>query len=272
MEPENFFLTLDAWAEARLVPAEMLVLTDWNCNEMSDSAFATLVDQIEENGFDEPCQVVPIVEGDDAGKYLVTGGEHRYKACIALEESHVPCVLKPLDPTDREGLMEYSVLRNNLRGRLNAQKYAEIEAAICRKRDVLSEVARERMLVRGEQLKALRKTSAVRENESRSAGAPSSVASGPATDSAADDQKTRRERASLLAGLRALETEVLMQSGDTVDHGYLYFGRSGKTHLVVDESKELYSAVSDLVALCKNESGRINDLLVSAIRNELARG
>jgi len=77
------------WNDAVLIPTEKLTFTDWNINSMSDEEFAALCHEIQEHGFDEPCQVVPV--GD---KYLVLGGEHRTRASLALGLEHVPCCIK----------------------------------------------------------------------------------------------------------------------------------------------------------------------------------
>src|SRR5271168_1044658 len=102
------------WDEAVIIPVEKLVLTNWNTNTMDTEEYAALCAEIKDSGFDEPCQVVPI-KGD---KYLVLGGEHRYKASIANGLKDVPCVIKKhLTGAEEKELMLWSVRRNNIRGR-----------------------------------------------------------------------------------------------------------------------------------------------------------
>jgi len=275
------------WSGGVEIPIGQLVPTSWNVNEMGDVEFSELMAEIEDGGFDEPCQTVPIVDGDDAGKYLLIGGEHRFKAACALGMDVVPCVVKEhLDPDDEAALMAWSVKRNNIRGKINAQKFAELEMRVCKRRAISVEVARKQMLVRGEALKSLRKTAAIVENEDDSTEkggrAPRTkdpsptkggkgAASGAAPTSASEEDfvSATSERQKLLANLRALEQQVLLESGDTIEHGYLFFGQGGSNHLVVEESPSLYGLVDRMVSLAKRESAQINEFLTSAITNEL---
>lgn len=272
------FNAFPVWGEAREVPIELLILTSWNFNEMEDREFAELTHEIETNKFDEPCQIVAITKGENAGHFLVLGGEHRYKVLAAAGADTVPCVLKErLDPEDEAELMEWSGKRNNIRGKINAQKFAEFEQKYMSRKKISAETARQKLLVRGQALKGLRKTGSIRENEDDSTdkGGRKKQAenknkkSSPATDGERDKIKTAGDRRNLLSSLRAFEQDVLIESGDTVEHGYLWFGQAGKNHLVVEESVKLYALVKQMVAACKNDSAKIDDFLTGAISTEL---
>ena len=277
----------DIWDGAVEIAIDRLHPTPWNVNEMADEDFGALVADIEDHGFDEPCQVVIIPEGHEgAGDYWILGGEHRWQAANALCFETVPCVHKTsLESLSVEDLMEWSVKRNNIRGKINAQKFAELEQNLIKRKDETAEEIRARLLIRGERLKGLRKTSAIRENEdedtnkggretraAREAEETSELtipSSRYETDGEAESAKTRKSRAALLDDLRSFEQEVLMDCPDTVEHGYLYFGQKGKSHLVVEESKTLYCVVRDMVIACRGDSARVDEFLISAIKREL---
>ena len=89
------------------------------------------------------------------------------------------------------------------------------------------------------------------------------------TDSARERTKELQSRKKLLENLKTVEQDVLLQSGDTVEHGYLFFGQGGKEHLVVEENPTLYNMIKEMVGTCKKDSADINFFLISAIRNEL---
>lgn len=289
----------EKWEEAVLIPIEDLVPCWWNVNVMEGAEFATLIEEIKDGGFDEPCQVVPVQDGDNKGRYLILGGEHRYKASISLRAETVPCVIKThLTGADEETLMEWSVRRNHIRGRLDAQKYADLEKRITGRWKISAEAARNRMLVR-EQRAASRKdrftpevieTMVEMEKEKIGDGsgpaAPSEEVdlSGPSpdkrrppkdvdedsdTDSKKDRKKAFADRRALLTSLKAFQEDVLQQSADTVDQGYVYFGIGGITHLVVNETPALNKLIGELVETCKANSDSINEFLISAIRKEL---
>ena len=276
------------WAVAKEVPIDLLVFCNWNVNEMTKQEFDELVEDIDRTGFDEPCQIVPITKGDDQGKFLVVGGEHRVKACKVIGWKVVPCIIKDhLDPEDEEELMIYSVRRNNIRGKINAQKFAELENQVSARKKIAVEVARNRMFIRGEALKRLRKTTAIVENEDdetekggrkalTKSSSPTSAGAKPSKKGAApsapppppDPLRTRAERQKLLANLRALEQEVLLKC-ETIEHGYIYFGQSGSSHLVVQETAHLYKLVEQMAGICKRDSASVNEFLISAISKEI---
>jgi hypothetical protein len=240
------------------IAVDDLVLTHWNCNEMGDVEFAALMEEIDEGGFDEPLHIVRITEGKDEGKYLVLGGEHRYKAAVGLAYTEIPCVVKKhLSEADEANLMLWSNKRNHVRGKLNQQKYVKMEQVICSRMDLQRDTARKRMLMREERAKKAK----------TKAKAPAS--SGPATDGERDTRKTMADRQRLLADAKSFQQECLLESGDTVEHGYLFVAQNGKQHLIVDESKQLHGLIAALVRVCKNDSARVDEFLVSAIKNEL---
>lgn len=242
------------------ISIDMLVLTPWNCNEMDDERFAALVAEIEDHGFDEPLQVVPITEGEYKGKYWVVGGEHRYKAAVGLAWDTVPCVVKDsLSEADEADLMEWSVRRNNIRGRINEQKYARLEQTVCHRKDIQKDVARKRMLMREKQAKKAREKTGKDDRKS----------TGPDTDGERDMRKTVADRQRLLADAKAFQQECLVESADTVEHGYLYVAQNGASHLIVDADKPLAAAVKTMVQACKNESASVREFLLTAINKEL---
>ncbi len=274
MAPATEFTT---WDKAVMVPVDQLVFTDWNCNEMSKENLAQLMADIEaeDNGevrFDEPIQVVPIKGMED--RWLVIGGEHRTKVMIGLQQETVPCVIRwDMEEKSRKELMLWSVRRNNLRGKLNAQKYAELEDELINDHDMEAEAARQSMLISDELARALTAysipTNDVDDDDDNPFDSTKSKTDGP-TEKAAEGQRTKAE---LLNALKVVEQDVLLDSADTVEHGYLFFvqGKMGQTHLIVDESADLHSLVGKMVSSCKSNEDKVDEFLSSAIKNELKR-
>ena len=263
------------WKKAVEIPTDLLVFTDWNCNEMTDEKLSHLQADVEnesnpdDHHFDEPLQVIPIKESK--GKYLVLGGEHRTKVARALQMTTVPCVIRTdLADLSRKDLMLWSVRRNNLRGRLNAQKYAAMEAELIDQHGMTAEAARRSMLVDGNLAKALRASVAVRANEDGDTddGHDGSRQFGDDVEEAKIQKRSREE---LLKALQIAEQDVLLDSEDTVAHGYLFFmqGARGQTHLLVDETETLHGLVKNMVAACKGNEAKVDDFLIGAIRNEM---
>jgi hypothetical protein len=264
----------NTWQKAVEIPTDRLVFTDWNCNEMSEKKLAHLQAEIEnkedteDHHFDEPLQGIPI--NGSEGKYLVLGGEHRTKIARALNMTTVPVVIRhDLAKLSRRDLMLWTVRRNNLRGRLNATKYAEMESELIDKHGMTAEAARRSMLVDGDLAKALRASVAVRDNENN--GSDDGHNGTSQHGDIENAQNARRSREELLQALKIAEQDVLLDSADTVEHGYLFFmqGKKGQSHLIVDVSMPLCGLVKDMVSKCKGLDGKVDDFLVAAIRNEL---
>lgn len=258
-----------------MIPVDQLEFTDWNVNEMGDAEFAELVAEIEEGGFDESLQVIPLP--GDKERYLVPSGEHRVRAAIALEMEAVPCVLKVhLTEADEADIKMWSVKRNNIRGKINEQKYLRLEQSLSEKHKIRRQVARERMLVKGETLKRLRKANAIVDDDDGSNPTPSSGSGKDDTGTKPTDNdppgiSSVAARKRLLAALKSAEEEVLLQSADTVEHGYLFFvqGDGSATHLVVDETEGLYELVSQMVKSCKGDAAGVDAFLQTAISDQL---
>ena len=293
--------TLAPWEGAVLIPVDDLVLCDWNVNEMDDPEFAALLEEVREGGFDEPGQVVPLPDE----KYLLLGGEHRKRVCLALEMTHMPCVIKEhLSDADEETLMMWSVRRNGIRGKINAQRFAELQKRITGRGKISAEAARRRMLIREERAAQLKERftqdvidvmveegkQGIGDGSSGSKAPSEKVNVGaspdkrrPPSDDGDDDgdddgittqpgkgkQKAFADQRALLTSLKAFQQDVLQQSADSCTQGYLYFGIAGHTHLVVNESAALNKLVGELVECCKANSDNINEFLISAIRKEL---
>ena len=182
------FNALPTWDAPRMVSLDCLEFTSWNVNEMGQTEFNELVSEVEEGsyetpdgivaGFDEPVGLMPIP--GEPGRYLVPSGEHRVRAAHALKLTHVPAVLKiHLTEMDEHDVKIWTVKRNHIRGRINADKYASLEKSLNRRHAMRVEVARERMLVKGDRLKRLRKNQAVLDNE-EGGGPPSRGGKGKA--------------------------------------------------------------------------------------------
>lgn len=264
------------WEKAVLIPITELVFTDWNCNVMTAEKQAELIASIENTTdpndprFDEPLQVVP-VEGM-ANKWLVLGGEHRTKAMTALNQTHIPCVIREdLAGKSRKDLMLYSVRRNNLRGRLDAQKYAELEDELVNDHEMSVEAARQTMLVEDDLANALRASINATKAKDDDDDGSKDYDNDFDKDGQQDEATKQRDQAELLNALRTAEQNVLLDSADTVEHGYLFFvqGSKGQMHLVVDESKKLHELVSKMVNACKGSSAKVDDFLAAAINSEL---
>lgn len=260
------------WDRAKLIPIDRLVFSDWNWNVLSPECMAVLTEDIESGMFDEALQVLPLEDE----KFLVLNGEHRAKVAKSLDMTEVPCVIRTdLIGKTRADLICWSGRRNNIRGRINREKYIEAERELDEHHGLQREAARRRMLMDEERIKALKlaHNPANPDDDDVNTGPEGSESSGtgPETDGERDLQEEKRAKAKLQKAVKAALTTALDESKDTVEHGYVFFQQGDQEHLVVDMPKNLYGLVKRMVSVCKDESAPVADFLTAAITNELTR-
>lgn len=106
--------------KAVMLSLDLLEPNESNVNEMGQEELSQLAKMIQRNGFDEPLQVVKRNE-----KYIVMGGNHRWKVAKLLNMPEVPCVIYDWD--ERRS-MEECVKRNMVRGHPNFDKFGAVLA------------------------------------------------------------------------------------------------------------------------------------------------
>jgi ParB/RepB/Spo0J family partition protein len=95
----------------------------WNPNQMSDSKFNKLTEEIETMGFLDPIQVVPMPNG----RYRILGGAHRYNACVIMGYEKVPAVIMDDPKFQDEDLQKFLTLRLNLiKGKMTRDKFTKL--------------------------------------------------------------------------------------------------------------------------------------------------
>ncbi len=111
--------------ESQLILTEHLHPNRWNPNEQSEETFNQLVQEIREDGFDHPLNVIPIESSQyGAGHYWIIGGEHRWRAATLLGLKEVPCYIHT--DWDEDQAKIKTVRRNILSGNLNARKFTDL--------------------------------------------------------------------------------------------------------------------------------------------------
>ena len=114
--------------EHGLVPVACIHPNEWNPNQQTDDTFNQLVDEIREDGFDHPLNLVPFDDHPDNTdknpQYKIIGGEHRWRASQVLGMKEVPAVIH--DDWDEVQQKLKTVRRNLLSGELNSKKFTAL--------------------------------------------------------------------------------------------------------------------------------------------------
>jgi hypothetical protein len=189
------------------INVEDLIPDEDNPNEMDEAVFDQLIEEIREQGFDEPIQVRP--HPTLKGKYQIGSGHHRTKAAIVLGMQSVPAVIK--NWSDREQKVALTK-RNVLRGNMNRAKLAKLYKELVKGRDAV-QVQRELGFQDQKKFEAM--IDEVSKNltpkqKKRLAEAKESIKS-------MDD-------------LSSVLNTIFKESGSELDKGYMVFSFGGKEH------------------------------------------
>ena len=208
------------------IPIEDLIPDEDNPNEMDEATFDQLIEEIREQGFDEPIQVRP--HPTMKGKYQIAGGHHRVKAATVLGMQSVPAVIKNF--SDREQKVAL-VKRNALRGELNKGKLVKLYQTLAKGRDPV-QVQRELGFTNTKRFELMidevSKTLTPKQKKQLAA--------------AKEDIKSMDDLSSVL-------NRIFKESGSELDKGYMVFSFGGKRHhyFQIDEGtdKLLQSIVAE---------------------------
>lgn len=242
-DEENF-------APVMIAGIEEIVPNEWNPNEQSELTFNELVYDIQNEGFDEPIQVVEIPEDDpqrQKGKrYRIIGGEHRFEAVRTLGWSKIPIVVKQYDSEDEQKIK--TVRRNMLKGDLNKAKFTQLVNSLDgRRKD--GELAIELGIQSREQLEAL----LVNEK-------------GEYDPDLAEQIANVKKEETAIKNLSMILNKLFSEYGDTLSHSYMFFTYGTKLHLMVMMSRELQKKIDSLSIHCNEKDKDINEVLEKIVQ------
>ena len=190
------------------IPVEDLIPDEDNPNEMDEATFDLLIEEIREEGFDEPIQVRP--HPTQKGKYQISGGHHRVKAAKVIGLESVPAVVK--NWTDRQQKVAL-VKRNSLRGDLNKVKFARLYQDLAKKSKDVVQLQRELGFSNPKKLDAMIEQAGTN-----------------MTPSQKKKLAEAKEKIKTMDDLSSVLHRIFKESGSEVDKGYMVFSYGGKDH------------------------------------------
>lgn len=213
--------------EIRMIAVEDLIPDEDNPNEMDETTFDQLVEEIQEQGFDEPLHVrkSPKIKG----KYEIGSGHHRQKAAIVAGLKEVPCVIK--NWTDREKKLALTK-RNVLRGNMNKDKLKKLYEAV--KGDGDAATAQREMGFTD------RKKFEVLIDEAGKSLPPKQ------RKKLADAKETIKS----MDDLSSVLNRIFKEAGSDLDEGYLVFSFGGKNHHYFQIGQQTEDKLQAIKAYC----------------------
>lgn len=237
-------------ARFELLSPDLLDSNSWNPNAMDQDDFNRLVAEIEEVGFIDPVQVVPVTDG----RYRIIGGEHRVAAARDLGLNVIPAMVLDGAKWQQEDLQKLVTVRLNvLKGSLNPEKMAVLYREMAGK---YGEDALQSLFAFTDQHAWDKLVSNIKQGLSK-AGLPK------------ERRKEFEEKAKEAKTLKDLErilNEMWSSYGDTVQLSYMVFTYGRREHLYVAMDQKTRAAVKKVAAHCKAHAKDINAVLGPALQ------
>lgn len=226
----------------------------WNPNEQDEKTFNRLCQEIEDVGFLEPIHVVPYEDEDTKEtRYLILGGEHRWRAAGVIGMKKIPALLLKHERfSDVDFQKAMTVRLNVLKGRLNKEKMVKLFQDFADRysseevQDMFAFTSKDawQKLV-GDMRKGLKKSGM------------------PAELMAEFDKNSQTART--VEDLSKIIQHLYDMYSDTVPFGFMVFTYGKKEHVYVSMTKKAKTAMDALTKAAKSQRIDINDLLTPAL-------
>lgn len=234
--------TRDEGFEIVMIPIEDLVPDDDNPNEMDETTFDMLIEEIRAQGFDEPILVRK--HPTAKGKYQIGSGHHRTKAAMIVGYTELPCVIKKW--TDREQKAALAK-RNALRGDLNKEKLVRIYKELSKGRDPVL-VQRELGFADTKKFEKL--------YDAAKASLPPKQAK---------KLSEAKEKIKSIDDLSSVLNRIFKEAGSELDKGYMVFSFGGKNHHYFQIGADTEAKLQAILRHCEQEGVVYTDYVQSIV-------
>jgi len=229
----------------------------WNPNTMDDREFDQLVRKLQKYGMLDPLQVVAFPEGhENAGKYMLIGGEHRWRAAQILEWDTVPCLICTGDLLQEEDEQRFVTMQMNIiAGHLDPEKFIVLYNDLAKKysKEMISD-----------SMGYAHKAAFNRLVNQMAEGLPD------------EKQAEFKEKASKVGGdttkLAKIVQELMSEHGDDLKWNFMVFSAekgSSKEVLWLKCDDEVFSLARQMTDYCRARGMDINEFLTEALTRGL---
>jgi hypothetical protein len=237
--------------ESVLVKVENLHPNEWNPNTQSDETFNQLVDEIREDGFEQPLNVVPSETHGD-GHFVIIGGEHRWKASKVLGLDEIPCYIH--DGWDEEKQKLKTVRRNLMTGSLDDVKFTAMVKSLENSLDIDPQELPQ-LLGFDDEREFAKHYIEDKETADRSF-----------IDAL---MKEAKRESNAVDAVVDIVSNIFSEYGDTIDQNFLHFAYRGSVQTVVFCDDECFVSVKNMISKLKESGGSATEFIRSAINEKL---
>jgi hypothetical protein len=232
--------------EYQELPVDKLDFSSWNPNEMDEDEEGLLTENVQQLGFIDPIQVVPLTNG----RFRVIGGEHRVRVMAKLGRTIIPCITLTDAKWQDEDLQKFVTVRlNMLRGHLNPEKMVKLHQEMVAK---YGAEALQRMFAFTDKAafaKVLKGVQAGLKKSGLSKGAQEEIGK-------------KVGKAKNLDELGQILSKVYDQKGMMLQQGFIAFTYQGSDSVYIRMTPEMKAALDKLMAYCVQSGENINELMV----------
>ncbi len=228
----------------------------WNPNQMNDEMFNRLADEIEEVGFINPIQVVPM----DDGSYRIIGGEHRWRVGKVLGLEEIPCIVLDGPRWKEEDLQKFVTTRlNAISGKLNPERFMELYNDLSTRHDhdalqlLMGYTDSDIFAKMTRQARAGLESAGVSDDKLKE------------FDEVAKEIKTVDDLSNII-------NKIFNSHGDQLEHNFMYFGYGGEEHLYIHTSRTQFSMVKLLMKHVEDNGLDAAELIASFAKTQIQAG
>jgi hypothetical protein len=226
----------------------------WNPNEQDEKTFNRLVQEIKDVGFLEPIHVAPYEdEGTGATRYLIIGGEHRWRAAQAAGMPKIPALLlKHKRFSDLDFQKAMTIRLNALRGKLNKDKMVRLFQDFADRysseevRNMFAftdKGAWERIV--GDMKKGLKQS-----------GMPAELV---------EEFDKNAQTARTVEDLGKIIQHLYETYSDTVPFGFMVFTYAKQEHIYIAATKRAHAALQKILDAAEHRKVDVNEILTPAL-------
>lgn len=240
--------------DLRYIPVDLLVPNSWNINTMDDITFGRLQDEIAEVGLIVPIEVVP----QDDGKFVIIGGEHRWRAACNLHIPEVPCaVLCDSKWADVDLQKMVTVRLNVLHGKVDPDKFVGLYNEMASK---YGADAVQHLLAYTDSQKFQKMLGWVKKGLKKSL---------PKEMAAQIEDATKEVKS--VAELSAIIQDLFNKHGETVQQSYMIFVYGKQQHIYVSMDAKLRKNIDKALDYCSVTKTNINEFMAPVVEEMLRK-
>lgn len=237
--------------EFQMVNTKAIEPNIYNPNEMPLETFNMLAGDVNEIGIDQP--IVVRKHPDIEGRYIIIDGEHRWRSAMSAGIPEIPIVVRDMDEDEAQIV---TVRRNMLRGHLNPERFTKVVRGLVGKKDMNLDDVRKKMafnvtkefnkVYRGQTTEAKEAVEAVEQKKEESL-----------------------EISTIAANLSTAVRDIMLNHGETMMDGYIYFMYKGKKYLMLSMGTDFRKQIEELIAITHDEG--IDNAQLSELISEVTQ-